>query len=135
MGMERETAKNGHWKGETVLRSRVQSQDLIEMGNRIQNRRREIRLSQKAVAEEAGISPVTVSRIESGQTEMSVKIFIRLVGILGMDAAELLCGTSALDVDARCRAVSSRICCLGQREQAVVMRTVEVLVDGLCRGT
>lgn len=114
--------------------SRVESQDLIEMGNRIQNRRREIRLSQKAVAEEAGISPVTVSRIESGQTEMSVKIFIRLVGILGMDADELLCGTHALDVDARCRAVFSRICRLGQCEQTVVMRTVEVLVDGLCRG-
>lgn len=117
-----------------MLRSRVESQDLIEMGNRIQNRRREIRLSQKAVAEEAGISPVTVSRIESGQTEMSVKIFIRLVGILGMDADELLCGIPALDLDARCQAVSSRIRCLGQHEQAVVMRTVEVLVEGLHRG-
>lgn len=113
--------------------SRAASQDLIEMGNRIQNRRREIRLSQKAVAKEAGISPVTVSRIEGGQTEMSVKIFIRLVGILGMDADELLCGTPAMD--ARCRAVASRIRRLGQCEQAVVIRTARVLVDGLCRGT
>ena len=115
--------------------SRGASQDLIEMGNRIQNRRREIRLSQKAVAKEAGISPVTVSRIEGGQTEMSVKIFIRLVSILGMDADELLCGTPAMDMDARCRAVSSRIRRLGQCEQAVVIRTARVLVDGLCRGT
>lgn len=115
--------------------NRAASQDLIELGNRIQNRRREIRLSQKAVAKEAGISPITVSRIEGGQTAMSIEIFIRLMGILGMDADELLCGTSVRDADARCRDVSCRIRRLGQREQAVVMRTVEVLVEGLRRRT
>lgn len=114
--------------------SRAASQDLIEMGNRIQNRRREIHLSQKAVAKKAGISPVTVSRIEGGRTEMSVKIFIRLVCILGMDADELLCGAPAMDADARCRAVSSRIRRLGQCEQLVVMRTVEALVEGCAVG-
>lgn len=129
-----ENSKKQAPEGGTVLVSRAESQDLIEMGNRIQSRRREIRLSQKAVAKEAGISPVTVSRIEGGRTAMSVKIFIKLVGILGMDADELLCGTPAMDVDARCRAVSCRICRLGKCEQAVVMRTVEALVEGLRRG-
>lgn len=62
--------------------SRAASKDLIEIGNRIQNRRAEICLSQKAVAGRAGISAITVSRIEGGQTAMSIETFIKLVRIL-----------------------------------------------------
>lgn len=113
--------------------NRAASQDLIEIGNRIQGRRAEICLSQKAVAREAGISAVTVSRIEGGQTAMSIEIFMKLVKILGADADELLgCSPTA---DDRLHAVFCRIRCLRQCEQEVVLQTVETLVEGLhqCR--
>lgn len=111
--------------------SRAASKDLIEIGNRIQNRRAEICLSQKAVAGRAGISAITVSRIEGGQTAMSIETFIKLVRILGADADELLgCAPVA---DDRLRGIFCRIRQLKQCEQAVVLQTVETLVDGLRR--
>lgn len=117
-------------KGRAVAGKHAASQDLIEIGNRIQNRRAEARLSQKAVAREAGISAITVSRIEGGQTAMSIEIFMKLVKVLGADADELLGRTPA--VDGRLRDVFSRIQHLKQCEQAVILQTVETLVDGLC---
>ncbi len=47
-------------------------------------------MSQEALAEQAGISINTMSRIEDGQTAMSVETFRKLVQILGVDANEAL---------------------------------------------
>ncbi len=63
--------------------NRAGSQDLIELGNRIRDRRNEISMSQEKVAEQAGISANTVSRIEGGQSAMSIEIFIKMVQIPG----------------------------------------------------
>ena len=116
--------------------NRAGSQDLIDLGNRIRDRRHEIRLSQENVAKRAGISANTVSRIEGGQSAMSIEIFIKMVEILDVDANELL-GVSASETeeDGQRRKLFYRICHLKQSEQTVVLRTVEALVDGLrqCR--
>ena len=69
---------------------RAVSQELIDLGNRIRDRRMEIRLSQESLAEKAGISVNTVSRIEGGQTAMSVNIFRKIVQALEVDANSLL---------------------------------------------
>ena len=60
----------------------AESQDLIDLGNRIRKRRQEIHLSQEVLAEKTGISPNTISRIEGGQTAMSIEIFRKLAVIL-----------------------------------------------------
>ena len=52
--------------------SRATSPELIELGERIRKRRQEMNLSQEALAEKAGISINTVSRVEGGQTAMSI---------------------------------------------------------------
>ena len=77
-------------KGGSVLGNRAESQDLIDLGNRIRKRRQEIHLSQEVLAEKAGISPNTISRIEGGQTAMSIEIFRKLAVILKTDAGTLL---------------------------------------------
>ena len=51
---------------------RVESQELAALGERIRERRMELRLSQEALAEKAGISANTVSRIEGGQMAMGI---------------------------------------------------------------
>lgn len=93
-----------------------------------------MRMSQEEVAKKAGISINTVSRIEGGQTAMSIGIFIKLLQILQADADELL-GGDVLDVgeDRAYREMLGRIQCLGEREQDVVLQTVDTLVEGLCR--
>ena len=70
--------------------NRAESQDLIDLVNRIRKRRQEIHLSQEVLAEKTGISPNTISRIEGGQTAMSIEIFRKLAVILKTDAGTLL---------------------------------------------
>ena len=101
------------------------------MGNRIRDRRQEIRLSQEKVAERAGISANTVSRIEGGQSAMSIEIFIKMVQILEVDANELLGVSSQVKEDGQCWKMFCRIRHLKQSEQTVVLQTMETLVDGL----
>lgn len=116
--------------------NRAESQDLIELGNRIRDRRQEIGLSQEKVAEMAGISINTVSRIEGGQSAMSIEIFIKMVQVLGMDANELLgVNGMAKENGGQCQKMLCRIRHLKQSEQTVVLQTMEALVDGLrqCR--
>ena len=119
-----------------ILGNRAGSQDLIELGNRIRDRRNEISMSQEKVAEQAGISANTVSRIEGGQSAMSIEIFIKMVRILGVDANELLGSAGKSEgEDGQCQKMFCRIRHLKQSEQTVVLQTMEALVDGLrqCR--
>ena len=64
------------------MSNRAISTELIELGERIRKRRQEMKLSQESFAEKAGISVNTVSRIEGGQTAMSVEIFRKMIEIL-----------------------------------------------------
>lgn len=70
--------------------NRVVSQRLMEMGERIRNRRQTLRWSQEKLAEMADVSLNTVSRIEGGQSDMSIEVFRRLAEALGMSASELV---------------------------------------------
>ena len=70
--------------------NRAGSQRLIQLGERIRQKRKDSHLSQETFAEKAGISVNTVSRIEGGQAAMSVEIFAKLVEVLDTDANELL---------------------------------------------
>ena len=72
------------------MSNRAISTELIELGERIRKRRQEMKLSQESFAEKAGISVNTVSRIEGGQTAMSVEIFRKMIEILETDANILM---------------------------------------------
>lgn len=114
------------------MSNRVKSQDLIELGNHIRDRRQEIGLSQEKVAEKAGISANTVSRIECGQSAMSIEIFIRMVQILGIDADALLGEIGMItEEEELCQEMFCRIRHLKHSDQTVVLQTMEALVDGL----
>ena len=86
------------------------------MGNRIRDRRNEISMSQEKVVEQVGIVTNTVSRIEDGQSAMSIEIFIKMVQILGVDANELLGVSSQTKEDGQCRKMFGRIRHLKQSE-------------------
>ncbi len=117
-----------------MLGDRAVSQELIDLGNRIRDRRMEIRLSQESLAEKAGISVNTVSRIEGGQTAMSVNIFRKIVQALEVDANSLLGEkTPSTEENSRFQDICYRISHLRQCEQKVVLQTMETLVDGIHR--
>lgn len=112
----------------------AESQELVDLGKRIRERRLALHLSQEEVAEMAGISAYTVGRIEGGRMAMSVGTFKKLVQVLGVDVGVLL-GVDAPDVrENRCLDVFQSIRNLGRREQETVLQTVEKLLDRLGRG-
>ena len=106
------------------------SQELIDLGNRIRDRRMEKNMSQETVAEIDCISANTVSRIEGGRSAMSIGIFIRLVQILDMDANELL-GVNLLETEKRDLGLAFRLQNLKKEEQTVVTRTMGALMEAL----
>lgn len=78
--------------GGDVLENQIISAELMELGNRVRKYRNERHWSQKKLAEKVDVSLNTVSRIEGGQTRMSIEIFMRFVQVLGVDAELLLFG-------------------------------------------
>ena len=109
--------------------NRAESQDLIDLGNRIRKRRQEIHLSQEVLAEKAGISPNTISRIEGGQTAMSIEIFRKLAVILKTDAGTLL-GECKEEEHHRLYDLICRAKKLKRKEQKILEKTMEVLIEG-----
>jgi transcriptional regulator with XRE-family HTH domain len=66
---------------------------LIEMGKRIQERRKTLRLSQEELAEKADISKQTVSRAENAQRELGAGNLFNIAKALEVSTDFLLSGT------------------------------------------
>ena len=115
--------------------SRAVSQGLIEIGERIRKRRQELRWSQEKLAEMADISLNTVSRVEGGQSDMSIEIFRRLAQALGLSASELLGDMKDSEREGRTQRLLYRVQHLEQKDREVVFRTLDALIDAIyaCR--
>lgn len=112
------------------MSNRAISTELIELGERIRKRRQEMKLSQESFAEKAGISVNTVSRIEGGQTAMSVEIFRKMIEILETDA-NILLGKEDGDTERQesVQEVLYQIQKLEWKEQKIIMQTIDSLID------
>ena len=117
-------------EGGTVLGNRAGSQELIQLGERVRQKRKDCHLSQETLAEKVGISVNTVSRIEGGQAAMSIEIFAKLVGVLDADANELL-GKNPEGDRSPAHKMVSRVLNLQPKEQKVVIQTISALIDGI----
>ena len=115
-----------------MLGGRAVSQELVMLGERIRSRRMELCMSQEALAEKAGISANTVSRIEGGQMSMTIGIFIKLVQALETDADKML-GILPEPGRKQYQDIFYRISHLRAGEQKIVLQTIETLVEGLHR--
>ena len=112
------------------MSNRAISTELIELGERIRKRRQEMKLSQESFAEKAGISVNTVSRIEGGQTAMSVEIFRKMIEILEIDA-NIQLGKEEGDTERQesVQEVLYQIQKLEWKEQKIIMQTIDSLID------
>ena len=113
------------------MRNRAGSQRLIQLGERIRQKRKDSHLSQETFAEKAGISVNTVSRIEGGQAAMSVEIFAKLVEVLDTDADELLGRRAKAKENDPVETTAARIRRLKPKEQKIVLKTMKALMDGM----
>lgn len=112
--------------------NRASSQELIRVGRYIREHRQEAGMSQEMLAEKAGISPNTVSRVEGGLTATSVETLRKLARALNLADGGLLRMEMPKDgADRNAADVFSRISRMERREREIVLRTVKVLVDML----
>lgn len=56
-----------------------------DLGQRIKERRKTLRLTQPHLAEMAGISKNTLYKIERGQANPTLNVLIKIVDLLGME--------------------------------------------------
>ena len=65
--------------------------DFNNLGIRIKYYRTKMDLKQNKLAEMMGVEPAYISRIEKGQSKMSLSTFVVLANALGVTANDLLC--------------------------------------------
>ena len=119
-------------KGGTILGNRTVSQELIMLGNRIREYRKERGFSQEILAEKSGVSTNTISRIEGGQMAMSVGILQKIVKALGVDANTLLgISTEVNETKIWVSAFSSRVQELKENEQEILKHTMNALIESM----
>jgi len=114
------------------LGNRAVSQELIMLGNRIRECRKEREFSQEILAEKSGVSTNTISRIEGGQMAMSVGILQKIVKALGGDANTLLgVSTEVNETEIWVSAFSSRVQELKENEQEILKHTMNALIESM----
>lgn len=112
--------------------NRAVSQELIILGNRIREYRKERGFSQEIFAEKSGVSTNTISRIEGGQMAMSVGILQKIVKALGVDANTLLgVSTEVNETKIWVSAFSSRVQELKENEQEILKHTMNALIESM----
>ena len=112
--------------------NRTVSQELIMLGNRIREYRKERGFSQEILAEKSGVSTNTISRIEGGQMAMSVGILQKIVKALGGDANTLLgVSTEVNETEIWVSAFSSRVQELKENEQEILKHTMNALIESM----
>lgn len=112
--------------------NRAVSQELIILGNRIREYRKERGFSQEILAEKSGVSTNTISRIEGGQMAMSVGILQKIVKALGVDANTLLgVSTEVNETKIWVAAFSSRVQELKENEQEILKHTMNALIESM----
>lgn len=112
--------------------NRAVSQELIILGNRIRECRKEREFSQEILAEKSGVSTNTISRIEGGQMAMSVGILQKIVKALGVDANTLLgISTEVNETKIWVSAFSSRVQELKENEQEILKHTMNALIESM----
>lgn len=83
--------------------NRVAQVDAVTLGQRIRNRRLELGLTQREVAEEVGITVPYMSKIEAGKETPTEEKIARLARRLKLDADELTLAAGRLPTDVMAR--------------------------------
>ncbi len=90
------TSRDGYVDGEQYLSESVGERGSDERavfdakamawyyGEILRNRRKEMQLSQKELADRIGVNRTYISRIETGETDLQLSSFLRIAGALGI---------------------------------------------------
>ena len=83
--------------------ARLESETLKKIGLSLKTTRKSLSVSAIATAEAAGISRVTLHRVENGEPTVNVSAYVRVATVLDLDLAiqakDQLCGQASKSLD------------------------------------
>lgn len=97
--------------------------NLIEIGKRIQNRRKQLALTQEQLAEKMNVSIQMVSNLERGNKAIRIDNLINLSQILDVSTDYILTGKETQEDNS---ILTKRIAMLSQKERKMVESLVEL---------
>ena len=74
--------------------------DYVEIGKRIRNARKNLKLTQEKLAEKIDVAPSYISEIERGTSICSLFVIVKIANILKLNLDNLICGINSSNVDA-----------------------------------
>ena len=92
-----------------------------EIGQRIRKIRKANNLSQEQLAEKVGISTTHMSHIETGNTKLSLSVFVDIARVLSVQTDELLYDTSQINKTAVKQEVSDIIDSCSENEACILL--------------
>ena len=101
--------------------------DYREIGARVQALRRAHGLTQEALAERAGITPVYVSQIETGVRRASLPVLLRITETLDTHIAYLLTGDAPCDASKLVELMGD----CSERERQIIIKVAAAAKDAL----
>ena len=82
-------------RDELRLRKSTEQIDYVDIGKRIQQKRKAAGLTQENMAALVDLDTSTISKIETGSTKISLPSLVEIANLLHVSADELLCGSIA----------------------------------------
>ena len=80
-------------RDELRLRKSTEQIDYVDIGKRIQQKRKAAGLTQESMAALVNLDTSTISKIETGLTKISLPSLVEIANLLCVSADELLCGS------------------------------------------
>lgn len=112
----------------------ITNQNFIEVGDRIRQKRKEVNMTQKELAEKIGMADKHLSRLEMGLTNMKLDTFFTVATALGVSPNDIApkhllqkCPQSSF------AALEEKYNLLNERQQQVVFATVTALLTSIAQ--
>ncbi len=105
--------------------------DYYAIGQRIRKARKAKQLSQEQLAEKVGISTTHMSHIETGNTKLSLEVFVQITLTLDLRADELLFGAREISVEQVAGEIEHLMSDCNPTEQYIISDTVKAVKEAL----
>lgn len=112
------------------MESKVQLKGDIEIGRRIRKIRVMRGLSQKQLADLVMVSASSITRLEKGQTMVSVFTMIEIAKVLQVSVAEILTGREGFEA-AELAGVIAKLSKYPKEQRQAILQGFEKMLDGI----
>ena len=102
----------------------------LQVGNRVKKLRNDKNMTQKELAEASMISSSSITRLEKGETMVSVFTIMEIARILEISVAELLSDNNSFDVS-EMEYLIKKIEIFPQEKRKIVIKAFEMILEAL----